>query len=70
MNLTMGVLRMGWLLPPYRLSAEFVESWTSADNHDGGNSQPMRNTSIVKFICICIYICVYIYIYIYIYMSY
>ena len=25
MNLTMEVLRMGWLLPPYGLSAEFVE---------------------------------------------
>ena len=30
--------------------------WTSADTPYGGNSQPMRNTSIVKFICICIYI--------------
>ena len=52
MNLTMEVLRMGWLLPPYGVSAEFVESWTSADNPHGGNSQPMRITSIVKFICI------------------
>ena len=44
MNLTMEVLGIGWL----------VESWTSADNPYGGNSQPMRNTSMVKFICICI----------------
>ena len=68
MNFTMEVLCMGWLLPPYALSAEFVESWTSADNPYGGNSQPMSNTSIVKFICTCIYI--YIYVYIYIYYTY
>ena len=68
-NLTMEVLRMGWLLPPYGLSAEVHDSTNSADNPYGGNNQPMRNTSIVKFICICIYIYIYIYIYIlYIYI--
>ena len=63
MNLTMEVLRRGWLLPPYGLSAEVHDSTNSADNPYGGNSQPMRNTSIVKFICICVYIYIYIYIY-------
>ena len=28
------------VIPPYGLSAEFVKSWTSADNPYGGNSQP------------------------------
>ena len=61
MNFTMEVFRMGWLLPPYGLSAEVHDSTNSADDPYGGNSLPMRNTSIVKFICICIYIYIYIY---------
>ena len=60
MNLTMEALRMRWLLPKYGLSAEVHDSTNSADNPYGGNSQPVRNTSIVKIICICIYIYIYI----------